>query len=235
MNFIYVDEHDCHQEKYSAAVALVFPASIISEFRNNLISRMHKIFQRSETYAAPFPVLHASSLPETLEDFQKIELFSAVIEEASKACIGIYRVGYHWNDSHTLGIFGQAGIGAARLASFTTLQIEFSQLPFNPKVVVQEYDASHHAAFDPWLNRTENLEQLTQLQLLGHDFENHLSQNIGYYYAPKRDYQLYAVDFVAYHLKLQQRKQISDFQARLIAAAPKIDRLMIRNEIIPRR
>jgi hypothetical protein len=232
--FIYADEHDCDQEKYSAAIALVFPVSKISGFRFNLISRIREIFQRSETDASPFPVLHASSLPDLLEDSKKVELFAAVIEEASKVCIGIYRVGYHWNDSH-LGIFGKKEIEAARLASFTTLQHELTQLPLNPNVIVQEYDESRHRRSEPWLNRTENLEQLTQLQLLGQKFESHLSGNIGYYYASKQDYQMYAVDFVAYYLKLLQRERTSNFQGRLIAAASKTDMLIVRNEIVPMR
>lgn len=235
MYFIYADEHDCDQEKYSAAIALIFPASGISEFRYNLISRLREVFQRSETDASPFPALHASSLPDSLEDSKKIDLFSAVIEEASKVCIGTYRVGYHWNDSHIAGIFGNKEIDAARLASFTTLQHELTQLSFNPNVIVQEYDESRHRTSASWLNRTENLEQLIQLQSLGHEFENHLSGNIGYYYAPKRDYQLYAVDFVAYYLKLLQREQTSNFQNRLIAAASNIDLPIVRNVIVPLR
>lgn len=235
MYCIYADEQDCDKEKYSAAIALIFPASIVSEFRFNLISRMRKIFEKGEADATPFPVLHASSLPVSLEEPKKIELFSAVIEEASKVCVGIYRVGYHWNDNQIAGIFAPTKIENARICSFTTLQQEMSQATLRPNLIIQEYDATRHKASDPWLNRTENLEQLTQLQLLGHDFHNHLSENIGYYYAPKRDYQMYATDFVAYYLKLLQREQTSDFQRSLIEAAPNIDRLICRNEIVPLR
>lgn len=57
---------------------------------------------------------------------------------------------------------------------------------------------------------------------------------MGYYFGPKQDHMLYAADFVAYLLKIQDEAKPSVFKQRLIDNSPDIAELIGRNEIVDR-
>ncbi len=233
MYLAYCDEQDDHLHRYSAAVACVFRDQDAVDYRKDLIIGLRRIFRRSETDARPFPVLHASELPQELNDKDRISLFCLVLDCTSQYCRAVYRVGYHWSDSHVSGLFSaKGGQQQARIASYSTLQHELSQLDFKPLVFVQEYDKSTHERFSEALNRVENIEQLEQLAFLNGRCANHLSDVLGYHYAPKRDHLLYAVDFVAYLLKIRDEGKPSEFKRKLIASSADFGSLILRDQIV---
>lgn len=170
MFLAFCDEQDDSVRKYSAAVACVIEDRKVDAYRVQLISDMRRIFERDANTATPFPVLHAAELPEKLGDEAKAELFGAVIKSVKQHFQFVYRIGYGWEDPDTKGIFGLASQRQARAAAYTTMQHELPQLNFRPMAFVQEYDESSHEGFSDILNRTANIEQLVQLNLLGGEF-----------------------------------------------------------------
>ena len=96
-------------------------------------------------------------------------------------------------------------------------------------------DAQSHAKYLPFLSFKNNQEQMIQLELLGHDFHNHLDNVVGYYFAPKDDHLMYAVDFVAYYLRLRSKNCITAFQRDMLSSSPDLSPLILRDQIIMAR
>jgi|GEM_PF-3905904 hypothetical protein len=237
-HFIYCDEQDDDRLRFSAAIACIFNEADIPKYREAIIHGLRDVFDRKAT-AMPLPELHACNLPRDLTDLKKITLFSMIISAVSECASGIYRMGYSWDDDHQKNFEVISGAknkkAEIRAAAYSTMQHELSQLSVDRLVFVQELDIQNLASQKDFMNRTTNLEQLTQLKLLGHTFDNHLSRSIGYYFCPKRDYMAYGVDFVAYLLKLQAKRERTLFQDQIVEACPNLEPLILRNEILPPR
>jgi len=127
------------------------------------------------------------------------------------------------------------GSQSARLAAYTHLKHEISQLNLSSLCFLQEMDAQNHTRYLPFLSFRESQEQTIQLELLGYDFCNHLNNVVGYYFAPKDDHLIYAVDFVAYYLRLRSKGCVTSFQRDMLSSSPDLSPLIMRDQIIMAR
>lgn len=243
MFLAYCDEQDCHERKYSAAIACVFQAGNAPLFREHLVSGMRRIFNRAPDNASPFPTLHASKLPADLDDEGKIDLFRHIIEGVKAHCSLIYRIGYSWEDPHMSG-FAEGGLSGktsnriigCRLAAYSHLRHELAFSGMSPIALIQELDHRNFNSFDSLLNFTSNIEKMLQFKsITGKSDFAALENVIGYFYTSKRDHLTYAADFSAYLLKIQSERDTSEFKKKLLMAAPDISSIIVQNRIVPPR
>jgi hypothetical protein len=235
MKLVYMDECDDEERKNSSVTACIFDDSKAADYRAYVVGRMRAVFRRSENDCTPYPILHASALPQELDDNHKIELFGIFADALLKFGDGVVRVGYAWQHP----VFNKpwiltrytAKLQARQIALLDVQQHVWRKSP-KPLIFLYEQGFSNFDFIDGAYNMAVSHDIRTQIdELEGAETVPDLSGVVGSYYSRKHDHFMYAADFASYWLHLSEKTQPSEFQRHLINVFEPARSLVKRNEI----
>ncbi|MDM7932797.1 hypothetical protein [Tabrizicola sp.] len=226
MKLVYLDETESTDLKRSSVAACIFRPDRALEYRKNLLFRLRDVFERNSNDATPFPVLHATKLPEDLSREKRLKLFLAVYSSIGDFAESIGRAGYSWNRqiftkhkwiSARFDPKIQARGAALRTVVLRTWHGSEEEILY---FLEQGFSGSEYIELCYDLN--VSLQAHTQLDILSPDqieeeplISGH-KRIAGTYFSRKGDLIQSASDFVAYGFHLSDKTERTSFQEEIL-------------------
>lgn len=188
----------------------------MEHFRSSIVEGLHRLLPDWNGMPSSLDSLHASDLPRSLTDEQKASLFDLVNEAIRHHSAKIFRLGYYNDSIHQTLIDEKVAKSSLPLA-YAVQRLHYILLRYlsQPFVSVYELNRASFNAIDRYFNDTDLHLEKSQVSGSTNAMQWLLDYNgdsLGTFYAPKRNIHIWAVDFVAWQLKIRHEKRSSDFK-----------------------
>jgi hypothetical protein len=227
--FVFIDEHYGEDPvgKFTAVIALLLDERPMELFRSFIVEGLHRLLPEWNGIPSNLESLHASDLPRGLTDEQKASLFDLVNEATSYHSGKIFRLGYY-NDSIGQTLFDEKVAPNNLPLAYSAQRLHYILLRYlsQPFVSIFEHNRTAFDAIDRYFNDTDLHLEKSQVSGSTNAMKWLLEYNgdsLGTFYAPKRNIHLWAVDFIAWQLKIRHEKRSSEFKNSCIRKFDRID------------
>lgn len=217
-HFVFIDEHYGKDAigQFTAVIALLLDEHPMEHFRSFIVEGLHRLLPDWDGIPSSLDSLHASDLPTNLTDEQKATLFDLVNEATVHHSAKIFRLGYYNDSIHQTLIDERIAKNNLPLA-YSAQRLHYILLRYlsQPFVSVFEHNRTAFDAVDRYFNDTDLHLEKSQVSASTNAMKWLLEYNgdsLGTFYAPKRNIHLWAVDFIAWQLKIRHEKRSSDFK-----------------------